>query len=295
MKQLPDYEPNQILLMPPSMKNWLPADHPVYLIGEVVDQFDLSAIYDDYSQRRGAPPYEPSMMVNLLVYGYSQGTRSSRKLERACYEDVGFRVLSANQQPDHWTISNFRSRHAEALGDLFVQTVQLASEAGLVKLRHVATNGTRIKANASRSKAMSYAYMKREEERLRQEASIQGYNAQATVDAETQIIVASELSNQSNDKPHARMMLDQVEENLARRPKESSMDAGYYSDANLELHQERGIEPFIPPDRITHNEWRKQKPPRGPIPKSATQMGSDAKKAAYQTRSRALQAKTDIS
>ncbi len=139
-----------MFLFPPSPRDWLPPDHPVYFIDEVVNQLDLSAILNDYKEPKGQPPYNPVMMVKVLLYGYRRGIRSSRKLERALYEDVGFRVLSANQQPDFWTIAAFRRRHHHALGELFVQTVRLAQKAGLVRLNHVAVDGTKIKANASR-------------------------------------------------------------------------------------------------------------------------------------------------
>lgn len=135
----------------------------------MVNQLDLSAILNDYKEPKGQPPYNPVMMVKVLLYGYWRGIRSSRKLERALYEDVGFRVLSANQQPDFWTIAAFRRRHHHALGELFVQTVRLAQKAGLVRLNHVAVDGTKIKANASRHSAMSYEYLLKEEERLKRE------------------------------------------------------------------------------------------------------------------------------
>jgi len=169
MKKFREYRPNQTYLLPPSMKDWLPDDHPVYYISEMVEKMDLSAIYGEYREERGYPPYDPKMMVKVLLYAYSKGLRSSRKIERALHEDVGFRVLSGNQQPDFWTIAAFRRRHHKALGDLFLQTVRIADRAGLVKLTHVAVDGTKLKANASRHSAMSYGRMKTEVERLRKE------------------------------------------------------------------------------------------------------------------------------
>ena len=120
-KKFRDYQPHQLMILPPALDEWLPEDHPVHFISQVVDQLDLSAIYNDYTERRGQPPYEPRMMVKVWLYAYMRGIRSSRRLERALYEDVGFRVLSANQQPDHWALANFRRRHHEALARLFVQ------------------------------------------------------------------------------------------------------------------------------------------------------------------------------
>ncbi len=168
-KKFRPHQPDQIMLLPPSLNDWLPSDHEVYFVRDIVESMDLSAIYASYRDPRGQPPYEPLMMVQILIYGYMRGIRSSRKLERALYEDVGFRVLSGNQQPDHWTISEFRRRHHEPLGDLLAQTVQMAERMGLVDLQHASVDGTKVKANASRHSAMSYGRMKTEEERLRNE------------------------------------------------------------------------------------------------------------------------------
>lgn len=182
MKRFREYQPGQVLLLPPSLPDWLPADHPAHYIDQVVNELDLRAIYADYQEPRGQPPYNPRMMVKIWVYAYSRGIRSARQIERALYEDIGFRMLSANQQPDFWTIAAFRRRHHAALGALLAQTVRLAARAGLVKLKQVAVDGTKIKANASKHSAMSYGRMKREEERLAQE--IEGYLRECeTVDA----------------------------------------------------------------------------------------------------------------
>ena len=397
-KRFRDYNPDQILMLPPSLKDWLEPDHAVYFLSEAIDGFDLSAIYSSYSGLRGYPPYEPKMMVKVWLYAYMVGLHSSRKLERALQEDVGFRVMAANQKPDFWTLSEFRRRHHEAMGRLFDQTVHAAAEAGLVKLKHVSVDGTKVKANASKHRAMSYGYMKTEEDRLRKEidrwfeeaeatdraedelygkgnsgwrlppelatsekrrefiqkfrkkleerkateaeepkpppakprpakpappesqmrlpfpdpndsaaraedeasqpgrsvakpkdkdqinftdpesrimknsdkAFIQGYNAQAAVDAETHIIVAADLTNQAADSPHLKAMVEQVIATTGKCPAEVSADAGYYSEANLELLQSLGIEAFIPPEKVKHSEWRLQKAPRGRIPKNAT-------------------------
>ena len=169
MKTFKEYQPGQALLFPVDLNEWLPKNHPTHFVNEVVGRLDLSGIYASYDELRGSPPYDPRMMVRVWVYALMKGVRSSRKIERALYEDVGFRFLSANQQPDHWTISEFRKRHHKALGGLFEQTVRMAAEAGLVKMGQVAIDGTKIKANASKHSAMSYAYMKKEKERLREE------------------------------------------------------------------------------------------------------------------------------
>jgi len=163
------YDPEQLLVLPPSLQEWLPADHLAYFVSDVVDGLDLSAIYESYSEERGYPPYNPTMMTKLWLYGYACGVRSARKLQRATREDVGFRVLCAGNEPDFRTLSEFRRRHLEALGRLFAQVLQLCREAGLVKLGHVAIDGTKVKANASKHKAMSYERMVAQEARLKAE------------------------------------------------------------------------------------------------------------------------------
>lgn len=164
------YDLDQPFLLPPSMRDWLPSDHLAYMILDVVAALDLSVVRKQYEgEKGGRPPYNPRMMVALFLYGYATGVRSSRKLEKACYEQVPFRVLTADQQPDHDTIAAFRTRHLGFLEDLFVQSVRLCSEAGLVKLGHVSLDGSKVKANASRHKSMSYAYMLKKEEQLRKE------------------------------------------------------------------------------------------------------------------------------
>lgn len=158
------------MLLPPSIADWVPADHEVHFIADAVGQLDLSAIMEKYNEPRGNPPYHPQVMVGILLYAYARGVRGSRRIERMCYEDVPMRVLAGNVQPDHWTIAAFRRRHLEALGELFVQTVLLAQKAGVVKMGHLAIDGTKVKANASKHSAMSYGRMK--EERARLEALI---------------------------------------------------------------------------------------------------------------------------
>ena len=155
------YEPDQPLLLPLSMQEWLPEDHLSYFISDVVDRLDLSEITDGYEREsRGGPPYHPAMMVKVLIYGYCNGVTSSRKLARRLHEDVGFRVLAAHNTPDHRTISDFRNRHLDALSGLFTQALAMCAEAGLVRLGHVALDSTKIKANASKHKAMSYGRIK---------------------------------------------------------------------------------------------------------------------------------------
>ena len=162
------YDMNQQLLLPPDLRQWLREDHLALYVSDVVESLDLSAITKVYDEGdlRGRPPYHPALMVKLLIYGYCVGKLSSRKLEQATYDDVAFRVLSCNQQPDHDSIAGFRKRHLQELARLFVQVLQLCERAGLVKLGHVAIDGTKIKANASKYQSLSYERMKEAEQEL---------------------------------------------------------------------------------------------------------------------------------
>src|SRR5208283_4986709 len=158
------------MLLPPSLMDWLPKGHLAYFLLDVVEQLDLSNIYASYQgDGRGQPPYEPGMMSALLLYAYCTGVPSSRQIEKKTHEDVPFRVIAANRHPDHDSICEFRKRHLKALADLFLQTLRLCQEAGLVKLGHVALDGTKIKANASKHKAMSYGRMKKTKDELEKE------------------------------------------------------------------------------------------------------------------------------
>jgi transposase len=149
------------MLLPPDLREWLPEGHAVYFVLDVVGELDLSEIYASYDNSKGGRPgFDPRLLTGLLLYGYCQGVASSRKLEKATYESVPFRVLAANQHPDHDTIAEFRRRHLKALSGLFVQVLDLCRRAGLVRLGHVAMDGTKLRANASKHKAMSYGRMK---------------------------------------------------------------------------------------------------------------------------------------
>ena len=164
------YSPDQMLLLPPSLRDWLPENHLVYFVSDVVDQLDLSAIEAVYEKDdRGQPPYHPRMMTKILVYAYCVGVFSSRKIQKRLVEDVAFRVLAAGNEPDFRTISDFRKIHLDALQGLFEQVLKLALTAGAIKLGRVALDGSKIKANASKHKAMSYKRMKEEEQNLRTE------------------------------------------------------------------------------------------------------------------------------
>jgi transposase len=178
------YLPEQDLLLPPSLRDWLPEDHLAYFVSDVVDQLDLSAIESMYEQEeRGQPPYHPRMMTKILLYGYCVGVFSSRRIEKKLREDVGFRVLAAGNEPDFRTISDFRKLHLGALRGLFDQVLQIALQAGTMKLGRVVLDGSKVKANASKHKAMSYERMGEEEKRLKEEVRRLLEQAEAT-DAE---------------------------------------------------------------------------------------------------------------
>lgn len=163
------YQPEQDLLLPPSLRDWLPEDHLAYFVSDLVDQLDLSAIYAVYEKDlRGQPPYDPRLMTKLLVYGYCVGVFSARKIEQRVVEDIGFRVLAAGNAPDFRTIADFRKIHRQALEGFFEQVLRMALEVGAVTVGRVALDGSKVKANASKRKAMSYGRMQ-EQEAIRKE------------------------------------------------------------------------------------------------------------------------------
>jgi transposase len=363
------YHLDQSFLLPPDLREWLPEDHLALFVADVVANLDLSEIYRSYEgDGRGQPPYAPKMMVSLLVYAYCTGRPSSRGIERATYEDVAFRVLAANQHPDHATIAEFRRRHLKALAGLFLQVLALCRQAGLVKLGHVALDGTKVKANASKHKAMSYgrmldreAELKREidqllrqaeetdrreddaygkerrgdelpeelrrresrlakiqearaalEQQARDEAAakaeevrkklaereeeeartgrkkpgrrpkipdpsearpqakaqrnftdpdsrimldgatksfVQAYNVQAVVDDEAQIIVATGVTQEANDKRQLVPMLERAKQNLGQAPPCVSADAGYFSEEAVTDECLAGIDLYVSPGK----------------------------------------------
>jgi transposase len=357
------FEPKQKYLLPPSPEEWLPEGHLAYFIQDLVETLDLRPLFAFYERdHRGAPPHHPRMMVGLLLYAYCVGVPSSRKIELKTHEDVAFRVLAAGNHPDHTRIAEFRRLHSKLFSGFFVQVLKLCRKAGLVSLGHVALDGTKEKANASKHKAMSYGRMKEQEVALQQKVKdllaaaeaadadedqrfgksargdelpkelqfaqsrlkrlqeakaeleaeakeaqeqeqkdkndppsgpssqlpehqvphlkdgtptdkaqrnftdpesriqktgdgfIQGYNGQAMVDEHSQIIVAQALTNQSPDPEHLVPMVALMEQNLGTRPEKFSADAGYFSEANLQVLAEKGIEAFIPPRRQKHGQ-----------------------------------------
>jgi len=375
------WNPNQQYLLPPSVQDWLPENDLVYFILDTVNELDISAITQKYEQeKRGYPPYHPRMMVALLFYAYCRGIFSSRKIMQACEERLTFRVIVGDDAPDFRTISDFRKLHIKELADLFIGVLQLCQKAGLVKLGHIALDSTKVKANASRHKAMSYGRMKQEEKRLKEEidqllnraaatdeqedkqygadrrgdelpeelarrqnrlkriqeakkaleaeakgaaqqaqkqreqensngdnvpkrgrkpketseipADNKQYNftdpqskimkvankgweqcgsAQAAVDSDKQIIVACDVSNETNDKQQFEPMLEKAQENVGEdnKIKAASADNSYYSESNVKYAEDKTIDAYIATGKIKHNDPQ-PKSPRGRIPKNLT-------------------------
>ena len=375
------WNPNQQYLLPPSVQDWLPENDMVYFLLDTVNELDISAITQKYEQEnRGFPPFHPRMMVALLLYSYCRGIFSSRKIMQACEERLTFRVIAGDDIPNFRTISDFRKLHIKELQQLFVQVLQLCQEAGLVKLGHIALDGTKIKANASRHKAMSYGRMLKEEASLKEEikqllekseaidqqeddkygpdrrgdelpeelarresrlkriqeakkvleakakaaaqeaqkqreqedsksgnkpqcgrkrkavsevpaynkqynftdpesgimkANNKGWdqcgNAQAAVDSKDQIIVACDVTGESNDKKQFEPMLEQAQENVGQDKKIRSAlaDSGYYSESNVKFAEDKKIDAYIATKRIKHND-PVTKAPGGRPPKDLT-------------------------
>ena len=198
------YQPEQALLLPPDLRDWVPTEHLVWFVSDLVDTLDLTPIEAYYeAERRGQPPYHPRLMVKLLVYGYCQGVRSSRKIAQRLDEDVAFRALAAGNRPDFRTISDFRKIHLGALEGLFEQVLRLALESGALKLGRVALDGTKLKANASKHKAMSWKRLRETEKRLRREAR--------------EILAAAEQADAEEDARWGDKRGDELPAELARR------------------------------------------------------------------------------
>ncbi len=163
------YKPEQDLLLQPRLQEWLPEGHLSYFINDVVEELDLGAFYKPYEgDGRRNTPFEPRMMLKVLIYAYATGVFSSRKIAKKLEEDVAFRVLAAENFPQHRTICDFRKRHLSDFKAVFVQVIRIAQQAELISLGTVAIDGTKVRANASKHKAMSYQRLQAEEERLKQ-------------------------------------------------------------------------------------------------------------------------------
>ena len=396
---------NQPFLLPPSLQDWLPEEHLACFIAELADGLDLSKIYGYYSRRdgRGKAAYHPVMMVRALLYGYCMGITSSRRMERASYEDVAFRYLCANQHPDHDTIASFRQQHLPALAELFTQVLQLCNKAGLVKLGHVAIDGSKQQANASKHKAMSYdrmdekaAQLKAEVEKLLAQAAetdaaedrlygkgkrgdelpaelarresrlkkireakaaleqeareraeaqkkaaeekleqrrkkeeetgkksggrppqvpdpeqarpdakdqrnftdpesrimpdgarkgsfVQAYNVQIAVDSKAQIIVAAEITQQTNDKQQLAPMLEQVIKNIGAKPVAATADTGYFSADQLNDERVAGIDLYIATGKQKHGQPEPPAVPEAIEPPDETESAMEKMKKKLKT------------
>ena len=198
------YLPDQDLLLPPSLREWVAEEHLVYFVSDVVDQLDLSAIHAVYGEeKRGQPPYDPRLMTKLLVYGYCTGVFSSRRIQKRLQEDIPFKVLAAGNEPDFRTISDFRKIHIGTLQGLFEQVLEMALEVGAVKVGRVTVDGTKVKANASKHKAMSYGRMEEKQEQLRDEVK--------------QLLEQAEAADEEEDRRYGSQRGDQLPEELRRR------------------------------------------------------------------------------
>jgi transposase len=200
-----EWVPDQTYLFPPSPRDWLPENDLVFFLIDTVATLDLTPIFAHYERElRGQPPFHPRMMVTLLLYCYATGTRSSRKIMRRCHTDVACRIIVGEDVPDFRTISDFRKTHLTRLEGLFVEVLKLCALAGLARVGTIALDGTKIKANASRHKAMSYDRMKEEEKRLKQEI--------------TRLLAEAEATDAADDEAHGRDRSgDELPDELKRR------------------------------------------------------------------------------
>ena len=224
------YEPEQEMLLPASLQDWLPKGHLAYFISDTVDALNLKAFYARYAGGGSRnQPFHPAMMVKILVYGYATGVFSSRKMERRLHEDLAFRMLGAGNFPKHRTIRDFRALHLLELSDLFVQVVKLAQEMGLVKLGTVAIDGTKIKANASRHKAMSYERMQQTEAELKAqiEALLERAKSTDALEAdEPELDVPAEIERRA-DRLKA---IAEARERLQQRQRDADIERGRSPD-----------------------------------------------------------------
>ena len=242
------YEPDQQLLLPAALQEWLPDEHLAYFISDVVDQLDISEVTARYErERRGGPPYHPRMMVKVLLYGYCVGVASSRRIAQRLHEDIAFRVLAANNTPDFRTISDFRKDNLDALSGLFVEVLALCQQSGLVKLGHVALDGTKVKANASKHKAMSYGRMKEMEEQLAAEVAELLRQAQAADDEEDRQYGKDKRGDELPEELAFREgRLEKIREAMAALEAEAQAAAE-------QAEAEGGKHPGVPDDKAQRN------------------------------------------
>jgi len=244
---------NQSLLFPPSLHDWLPDNHLARFLADVVHALDLDAIYLSYEEKdgRGMSAYAPAMMVRVLLYGYATGVYSSRKIQAKTYDDVAFRFLSADEHPDHSTLAEFRKRHLQSLAGLFMQALQLCAKAGLVKLGHVAIDGTKIKANASKHKALSYGRMSETEQRLKQEVEALLKQAEQTDAAEDAKYgkdkrgdeLPDELSRRESRLKKIQQAKAELEKEAAEKAEQERAEAEAKRAAGKEKEEKTGKKP----------------------------------------------------
>lgn len=327
------YDPKQTLLLPPNLDEWLPKDHLARIVAQVVDEhLDLAPLLASYHNESGGfPAFDPRLQLKVLLYGYCIGVASSRRMEKATYEDLATRWLAADQHPHFTTLARFRRRNLPLMDELFHQVLDLCREAGLVKLGRVALDGTKIKASASKHKSKTYQKIRKEETDLRRVAHdllreaervdeeedklygpdknpllhplppdwkerlkklkegkkaleerarkkgepkpqasaqynftdpdsrilqesgnkggyIQGYNAQAAVDAKSQVIVMATITQTNPDNQHLLPMVEVMERELGELPRKILVDAGYFSEAQIRAVEAKGVKVFCPPE-----------------------------------------------
>lgn len=251
------YDRDQMLLLPPSLREWLPDDHLVYFIADLVEEtLDLSGILERYGgPARGTVPYDPRMLTAVILYAYCTGVFSSRKIARRLEEDVAFRILAANQRPDFRTISDFRKQHLKALSGLFKQVFRLCKKARLVKLGNVAVDGTKIQANASKHKAMSYERMGKDEARLTAEIEAMFRAAQRADDEEDALYGADKTGDELPEElRHRESRLKKIREAKSELEREAREEAEAAKRAQAAREAEGGHrgprpkEPAVEPD-----------------------------------------------
>jgi len=268
------YSRDQAFLLPPAMKDWLPKGDLAYFVADLAETLDLSEM-DRYYQagkaRSGQPPFHPKLMTGLLLYAYCLGTPSSRKIARLCERDLGYRIVSADQQPNFHTISEFRRIHLKALNGLFVQVLHLAREAGLVKLGHVAVDGTKVKANASKHKAMSYARMCEKEAQYAKEVAGLLKRAQETDEAEDREygsdVRGDELPEELQFREKRLAKIRQAKAALEEAAKEKARVEGRLDANDRPIPPKRGKPPKTPPGTPEPKAQRNFTDPESPIMK----------------------------
>jgi transposase len=275
---------DQMFLLPPAMKDWLPKGDLAWFIIDVADSLDLSEIYRHYEVAAGAdgqalrskahsgqPPFHPKVMVSLLLYAYGLGTASSRKIARLCERDIGYRVVSGDQQPNFRTISEFRRIHLKSLQGLFVQVLHLAREAGLVKLGHVALDGTKVKANASKYKAMSYARMCQKQAQYESEVAQLLKRAQETDEAEDREygkdVRGDELPEELQFREKRLAKIREAKKALEQAAKEKARSEGKLDGNDQPIPPQRGRPPQTPPGTPQPKAQRNFTDPESPIMK----------------------------